>query len=73
MGSCIDLREQMNDPKVADAFSFLISGRKGYKAVIERKVEPIKCPQCAIILKGEEKFCPECGFKMANAPKPTSS
>ena len=26
MGSCIDLTDQMNNPKVADAFSFLVSG-----------------------------------------------
>lgn len=73
MGSCIDLRDQMNDPKVADAFSFLVSGKKGYKAVIERKVEPVKCPQCTVILKGGEKFCPECGYRMPLAPTPKSS
>ena len=64
MGSCIDLRDQMNDPKVADAFSYIISGRKGYKAVIERKVEPVKCSGCTVVLKGDEKFCPECGSKI---------
>ena len=69
MSSCLDLRDQMNDPKVADAFSFLISGRKGYKAVIERKVEPVKCAGCGIILKGEEKFCPECGHKVISSLK----
>ena len=63
MGSCIDLRDQMNDPKVADAFSYIISGRKGYKAVIERKVEPVKCSSCSVVLKGDEKFCSECGTK----------
>lgn len=64
MSSCLDLRDKMNDPKVADAFSFLVSGKHGYKAVIERKVEPLKCPECGLILKGEVKFCPECGAKM---------
>lgn len=68
MGSCYDLRDQMNDPKVAEAFSFLVSGKKGYKAVIERKVEPIKCSACGVILKGEEKFCPECGAKTTKLP-----
>lgn len=64
MSSNRDLRDQMNDPKVAEAFSFLISGKKGYKAVIERKVEPIRCGGCSIILKDEVKFCPECGTKV---------
>ncbi len=65
MGSCIDLTDQMNNPRVADAFSFLVSGKKGYKAVIERREEPVKCPECAIVLKGVEKFCPECGAKVS--------
>ncbi len=64
----------MNNPKVHEAFSFLVSGKKGYKAVIERKVEPIKCSQCALILTGDEKFCPECGMKVQiKAPTPTTS
>ncbi len=65
MGSCLDLRDQINNPKVAEAFSLLVSGKKGYKAVIERKVESVKCSSCGIILKGEEKFCPECGAKVS--------
>ena len=65
MGSCLDLREQMDNPAVHDAFSRIISGGKmGYKTVIERRVEPIKCPKCALVLKGMEKFCPECGEKL---------
>jgi len=65
MGSCLDLRDQMNDPKVHEAFSYILSGKKGYKAVIERKVEPVTCSNCGVVLKGEEKFCPECGTKIA--------
>ncbi len=68
MSSCIDLRDHMNDPKVAEAFSFLVSGKRGYKAVIERKVEPVKCPGCGMVLKDEVKFCPECGAKINKAP-----
>lgn len=64
MGSCLDLREQMENPAVHDAFSMLISGKKGYKAVIERKTEVKKCPSCATFLKDEVKFCPECGTKV---------
>lgn len=55
----------MNNEAVADAFSALVSGKKfGYKTVIERKVEPKKCSSCGVILKGDEKFCPECGNKL---------
>ena len=63
MSSNRDLREMVDNPAVADAFSFLVSGKRGYKAIIERKVEPIRCVECSLILKGEEKFCPECGTK----------
>ncbi|KKP91776.1 MAG: hypothetical protein UR98_C0040G0038 [Parcubacteria group bacterium GW2011_GWA1_36_12] len=65
MTSGRDLREQMDNPAVHDAFSFLVSGKRGYKAVIERKVEPVKCVECSLVLKGDEKFCPECGMKTA--------
>ncbi len=64
MTSGRDLRDQMNSDAVADAFSFLVSGKKGYKTVIERKVEPIKCVGCSIVLKGDEKFCSECGTRV---------
>ena len=65
MTSGRDLREQMDNPVVHDAFSFLVSGKKGYKAVIERKVELVKCSGCLLVLKGDEKFCSECGAKTA--------
>ncbi len=64
MTSGRDLRDQMNSDAVADAFSFLISGKRGYKTVIERKVEPIRCTGCSIILKDDIKFCSECGTKV---------
>lgn len=72
MSSCRDLRDQMNDPKVADAFSFLISGRKGYKSVIERRVEPKVCAGCTIVLKDDVKFCPECGTRVALPASPVA-
>lgn len=73
MSSCRDLRDQMNDPKVAEAFSFLLSGRKGYKAVIERRVEPVVCGGCKVVLKDDVKFCPECGFKVVKPAAPAVS
>ena len=64
MSSGRDLRDQMNSDAVAEAFGFLLSGKKGYKTVIERKVEPLRCNGCSIVLKGDEKFCSECGMKI---------
>lgn len=63
-GSCRDLRDQMNNPKVQEAFGLLLSGKKGYKPVIERRVEPLICAGCNVILREESKFCPECGTKV---------
>ena len=71
-GSCIDLRDQMNNPKVQEAFGLLLSGKKGYKPIIERRVEPVKCPGCGMILKDEMKFCPECGAKVVKIMPPKS-
>jgi rRNA maturation endonuclease Nob1 len=64
MSSGRDLREQMNSDAVAEAFGFLVSGKKGYKTVIERKVEPLKCFSCNIVLQEGVKFCSECGAKV---------
>lgn len=69
MGSCIDLRKYQEPSSIQDAFSKLVSGKSGYKAVIERKVEIPKCSQCSVALSGEEKFCPECGNKIFKIDK----
>lgn len=63
MTSGRDLREQMNSDAVADAFSFLVSGKKGYRTVIERRVEPLRCSSCTVVLQEGVKFCPECGLR----------
>lgn len=64
MTSGRDLRDQMNSDAVAEAFGYLLSGKKGYKTVIERKVEPIRCTGCSTILGDNVKFCSECGTKV---------
>jgi rubrerythrin len=63
MSSCLDLRQYQDSPDMASIIGKIVSGKSGYKAVIERKKEAIKCVQCGTILTGEEKFCPECGAK----------
>jgi uncharacterized OB-fold protein len=64
MSSCLDLREFQNKDAIQDAFSKIVSGKKGYKAVIEQKVEPLKCQACGTQLDPIEKFCHECGAKV---------
>ena len=64
LGSCLDLREYQDDPNMSAIMGKLLSGKSGYKAVIEKRKEVLKCPQCSKILEGTEKFCPECGAKL---------
>ena len=69
-----DLREYQNSDEVLNAFSALVSGKKyGYKTVIERKKEIIKCSDCQLDLTGSEKFCPECGTKVVLAQENKTS
>ena len=58
------MNDIQNSEQVADLFGKLVSGRAGYKAVIEKDKPVPKCSKCSIILSGEEKFCPECGNKI---------
>lgn len=64
MGSCIDLRKLQAGNEIQDAYSLLVSGKKGYKAVIERKKIPPKCIKCGRGGDTDQKFCPQCGGKM---------
>lgn len=65
MTSNRDLRKYQDSEDVAAAFGQLVSGRKGYRAVIEKRKEPTICPnsECKLNLNGDEKFCPNCGTK----------
>jgi len=64
MGSCIDLTSLQDGDAIADAYSLLVSGKKGYKAVIERKKIPPKCSKCGRGGDIDQKFCPQCGGEM---------
>ncbi len=62
------LQERMNEiqknEEFADAFGKILSGRTGYKPVIEKKKIIIKCPNCGMIFDSPVKFCSECGTKI---------
>ena len=58
------MTEIQNSEQIQDIFGKLVSGKSGYKAVIVKDKPAIKCSGCQIILEGNEKFCPECGFKI---------
>ncbi len=65
MGSNIDLRKYQDPSSIQEAFSKVVSGRSGYKAVIERKKIPPTCSTCGKGGDDGQKFCPHCGGKMA--------
>ncbi len=46
-----------------DVFSRVVSGKAGYKAVIEMKPITTKCNGCGTVLDEKQKFCHECGAK----------
>ena len=71
MGSCMDLRGFQDVSAVQDAFGMLVSGKSGYKPIMERRIDPVKCPKCGTIVEGPKKFCPNCGEKVER--KPTST
>lgn len=60
----LDLREQMEESAIQDAFSKLVSGKPGYKTVIEKDKPKKYCKECNHLLVNEEKFCPNCGCKV---------
>jgi predicted amidophosphoribosyltransferase len=65
MGSCIDLRKFQKPESIQEAYSKVVSGKAGYKAIIERKKIPPKCTKCGRGGDEGQKFCPQCGGKMA--------
>jgi len=46
------------------AFSKIVSGKMGYKTIIEKKKIPPKCIKCGRGGDNDQKFCPQCGGKM---------
>ena len=58
------MNELQNDVGFQNALGKLVSGRSGYKPVIEKKYVPIKCKKCNSIVDDSQKFCHECGTKV---------
>jgi len=64
MGSSIDLRKYQNPESIQDIYSKIVSGKLGYKAIIERKKPIPKCIGCGRGGDEDQKFCSQCGGKM---------
>jgi len=69
MPSCRDLRKYQDNPEVADLFGQLISGKKGYKTIIEKSPKVLRCSCCQKMLDDDAKFCAECGTKIVKEEK----
>lgn len=70
MGSCLDLRKYQEGEDLEDAFGKILSGKSGYKPIIEKRIDPVVCKNCAKLITDLSKFCPECGTLVER--KPTS-
>jgi len=58
------MTEIQKSDELSNVMGRLLSGRPGYKAVIEKKAIQIKCAGCGMLFENPVKFCPECGTKM---------
>src|SRR3989338_6593437 len=62
------MNEIQRNESFASAFSKIVSGKSGYKAVIEKKPQIIKCKKCGASFENPVKFCNECGTKIFIKP-----
>jgi len=57
------MQEMQETGAFAELYGKLISGKAGYKPVIEKKQEILMCKRCMTpFLIQEQKFCHECGM-----------
>jgi rRNA maturation endonuclease Nob1 len=63
------MNEIQSDASFANALGKLISGRPGYKPVIESKQVIVRCKKCNKIMDDSQKFCDECGTKVERPEK----
>lgn len=64
MSSCLDLRKFQNSESILDVYSRIVSGKSGYKSIIERRKILPKCSKCGRGGDEGQKFCPQCGGEM---------
>ncbi len=60
-----DLRQYQDDDVISNLFSKIVSGKSGYKTIIDKNKPIPKCKTCGKSLTNNEKFCPECGTKVS--------
>ncbi|HNZ52357.1 MAG: hypothetical protein BWY36_00373 [Candidatus Diapherotrites archaeon ADurb.Bin253] len=59
------MAEIQKSEELSNIMGKLLSGKPGYKAVIEKKIIQVRCPgNCGMIFESPVKFCPECGSKI---------
>ena len=64
------LQEMQQTDAFAELYGKLISGKAGYKPVIEKKQEILMCKRCMTpLLIQEQKFCHECGMQIEHPKK----
>jgi rRNA maturation endonuclease Nob1 len=64
------MQEMQQTDAFAEVFGKLVSGKSGYKPVIEKKKEVLMCKRCMTpLLIQEQKFCHECGMQIEHPKK----
>jgi hypothetical protein len=63
------MNEIQKDASFSSALGKLLSGRPGYKPVIETKQIIVKCKNCGKIMDDSQKFCDECGARVERPHK----
>lgn len=58
------MEEMQKSEDFSNVLGKVLSGRPGYRAVVEKKKINIKCQNCGMAFESPPKFCPECGAKI---------
>lgn len=60
-------QELQRSPEFVNIFSKIVSGKPGYKSIVEVKPIVTKCKNCGTTIEEKQKFCHECGTKNESA------
>jgi rRNA maturation endonuclease Nob1 len=58
------MEEMQKSEELSNIMGRILSGKSGYKAVIETKIIKVRCSGCEMIYEAPVKFCSECGTKI---------